>query len=54
MMPDLGRYAGEVMLAYGVSFGLMAGLIAWVWLRARASKRALEELETRMRKSKNG
>ncbi len=45
MMPDLGRYALEVSLAYIASLGLIGLLVLWVWLRGRAVRRALDELE---------
>lgn len=51
MIPDLGRYAFEVTLAYA---GSIAGLVALVWLsvlRSRRVRRALEEAEARW---KNG
>ncbi|QMU57433.1 MAG: heme exporter protein CcmD [Boseongicola sp.] len=41
-MPDLGRYAVEVGLAYGVSLGL---LIAIVWLSVAQSRRVREALK---------
>lgn len=44
-MPDLGRYALEVSMAYGASLTLLIGLALWVWLRGRAVRRALEEFE---------
>lgn len=47
MMPDLGRYAVEVTLAWAVSLGLLAGLIAWVWLRGRRVRAALDAIENR-------
>ncbi|QYX57905.1 heme exporter protein CcmD [Roseovarius sp. SCSIO 43702] len=49
MMPDLGKYAVEVMASYAVSLALIAGLV-WLSLhRARKARRALEEIETRRR-----
>lgn len=50
-MPDLGRYAFEVLLAYG---GSLAALIAIVWIsmvRARRIRETLEQAEARW---KNG
>ncbi len=44
-MPDLGKYAVEVLSAYGISLALLAGI---VWLsvrRSRAVKAALEKVE---------
>ncbi len=47
-MPDLGKYAGTVLSAYGVAILLIVGLIAvTVWRGARV-KRALEAQEARM------
>jgi heme exporter protein D len=48
-MPDLGRYAAEVLSAYGVSILLIAALVGWSFLRAGRVRRALEEAEARMR-----
>lgn len=47
MMPDLGRYALEVSLAYLASLGLLGGLVLWYWLRARAVRRSLDDVENR-------
>ncbi|KPQ06448.1 MAG: ABC-type heme export system membrane stabilizing component CcmD [Rhodobacteraceae bacterium HLUCCA12] len=47
MMPDLGRYAVEVTLAYAVSLALLATLVGWVWLRGRRVRRALADIEAR-------
>ncbi len=52
MMPDLGRYALEVTLAYVASLGLIGALAIWYWLRSRAVRRQLDEIETR--RGKNG
>ncbi len=52
MMPDLGAYAMEVSLAYLVSLGLIFGLAGVYWLRGRAVRRQLDEIETR--RGKNG
>lgn len=38
-MPDLGRYAGEVLLAYGASGAILGALIAVTLWQARAAKR---------------
>ena len=47
-MPDLGKYAVEVISAYAVSLGLL-GLLIWLSLRrARRTEAALREIETRM------
>jgi heme exporter protein D len=47
MMPDLGRYAVEVGLAYGVSLVLLAGLVSWVWWRGRQMRARLAAVEAR-------
>lgn len=52
MMPDLGAYAAEVSLAYLVSLGLICALAVGYWLRGRAVRRQLDEIETR--RGKNG
>ena len=46
-MPDLGKYAVEVGLAYGLSIGLIAVLVAVSVVQARKSKAALDEAEKR-------
>ncbi len=45
-MPDLGKYAIEVLSAYGVSLALMAGLLVLTLrrgARARADLRRIEK-----------
>ncbi|WP_425506289.1 heme exporter protein CcmD [Sulfitobacter maritimus] len=44
-MPELGKYAGEVLSAYAVSLLLLAGLVIVTLWRGRAARRALEETE---------
>ena len=47
MIPDLGKYAGTVMMAYGASVVLLLALVALTrWQGARV-KRALAEVEAR-------
>ncbi len=46
-MPDLGKYATEVLLAYGVSLALLALVIGVSWWRARRVRRALADVEAR-------
>ena len=48
-MPDLGQYTTEVLLAYAVSLGALAALIAWTWARARRIARALAQVEARQK-----
>lgn len=47
MMPELGPYAAEVGLAYAATGVLLVGLVAYVLIRARRVRRALDELESR-------
>ena len=47
MMPDLGRYAVEVLLAYGVSLALLLGVVVMSVRQARKAKEALDEAEER-------
>jgi heme exporter protein D len=50
-MPELGEYTGFVLWSYGISFALIAGLLALsFWQRGRV-KRALEEVEARQGKT---
>ncbi|PPB79993.1 heme exporter protein D [Albidovulum inexpectatum] len=50
-MPDLGKYAFEVLSAYAVSLLLLGGLI-WISLRQSARmRRRLEEQERRMNRN---
>ena len=46
-MPDLGKYSTEVLVAYGLSILLLAGLSLLTWLRSRKMRRALEAAEAR-------
>ena len=45
MMPDLGKYAGEVLSAYAVTLVLLAAMIAGILWRARTVKRRLAAAE---------
>lgn len=49
-MPDLGKYAFEVLTAYGVSLALIVGFVLVSLARSRRIKAQLEEVEGR----KNG
>ncbi len=44
-MPDLGKYAVEVLAAYGVTLVLLAGIVALSLYQARRSKRDLNRFE---------
>ena len=47
MIPDLGKYAVEVSLAYTVSIVLLGGIVLLSVRQARAAKAALDEAEKR-------
>ncbi|KKL77621.1 hypothetical protein LCGC14_2033040 [marine sediment metagenome] len=47
MIPDLGKYAAEVLAAYGLSFLLLGGLIGLTVQRSRRIRRELGEVERR-------
>ena len=42
-MPELGKYAAEVLAAYGATFLLLAGLVWATWARSIRVRRALEQ-----------
>ncbi len=44
-MPDLGKYAVEVLAAYGVSLGLLAALVAWTLIQGARMREALRKFE---------
>ena len=44
-MPDLGKYAAEVLLSYGVTIGLLVVLVFVSWRQSVAAKRELERLD---------
>ena len=47
MMPELGKYAGAVLGAYGAGLGLLLGIVVLsIWQGARM-KKALDEVERR-------
>ncbi|MCH2249608.1 MAG: heme exporter protein CcmD [Cognatishimia sp.] len=45
MMPELGKYAGEVLSSYAASLLLLAGLVIVSLRASRKAKAALEALE---------
>jgi heme exporter protein D len=47
MTLDLGPYAGFIVAAYGITFAVVAALIAWVIADHRVQTRVLADLETR-------
>jgi len=44
-MPDLGKYATEVLSAYGISIALLVLLVLAVWAKSHRAKKALDEVE---------
>lgn len=44
-MPDLGSYAFEILMSYGLSLGLLGGLIGLSLWQGRRVKAALERIE---------
>lgn len=46
-MPELGKYATEVLSAYGVTLGLIAVLVGVSVLQARQMRNRLREQEKR-------
>ena len=44
-MPDLGKYAFEVLTAYAASIAVLAVLVGLSLRRSRRVKRMLEEIE---------
>ena len=45
MMPDLGKYAVEVLSAYAASLLLLAALILLTLRRGRAARAELQQIE---------
>ncbi|WP_425091001.1 heme exporter protein CcmD [Tropicimonas sp. S265A] len=46
-MPDLGKYAFEVLTAYAVSLTLLGLLIGWTLLQGSRARQALRDYEAR-------
>lgn len=46
-MPELGKYAGAILSAWGVTLLLIAGIILLTWVQSRKAKRDLEAIEAR-------
>ena len=44
-MPDLGDYAFEILMSYGISIGLLLAIIGLSYVQSRRAKAALEEVE---------
>jgi heme exporter protein D len=45
MMPDLGKYAVEVLSAYGISLVLLLGITGLSWRRFRSVRSEMERVE---------
>ncbi len=45
MMPDLGKYAVEVLSAYAASLALLGGLLWLTLRRGKAARAALKSIE---------
>ena len=52
-MIDLGKYAADVLLAYGISLGLIVGLIGLSMYRAKRMKADLAAAESRIETRQN-
>ena len=48
-MPELGKYAGEILWSWAITLGLLGVLIVLTWVQARAAKRKHDEIEGRRR-----
>ncbi|MDO5758436.1 MAG: heme exporter protein CcmD [Rhodobacterales bacterium] len=51
MMPDLGKYAVEVLSSYGITMALLVVLVAASLLRARRMRHDLAAVEQRIRRN---
>lgn len=49
-MPDLGKYAVEVLSAYGVTIVLLVAIVGLSVMRERRVRRDLEDAEARNRR----
>lgn len=49
MMPDLGKYAGTVLGAYGAALALLVLLVVVTLWQGQRVKRALEAVESRVK-----
>lgn len=50
-MPDLGKYAAEVLSAYAVSLLLLAGFVVLTLRRGKIARTALEEAEAQVKQN---
>ena len=47
MMPDLGKYAGSVLSAYGASIVFLIAIVVLSVVQSRRAKAALKDVEDR-------
>jgi len=47
MIPDLGKYAGAVLAAYGASGVLLVGLVVISVVKGRRVRKQMQEIEER-------
>ena len=50
-MPDLGKYASEVLSAYGVSIVLIAALVVLSLWQSKRTKAELARIDARLRRA---
>jgi heme exporter protein D len=50
-MPELGKYAVEVLSAYAIAFVLIGGLIAATLIQGARARRDLSDIEKRKEQS---
>lgn len=46
-MPELGKYAGAILSAFGITLAVLLVVVVMSWLQARKAKRGLDEIEAR-------
>lgn len=51
MLPDLGKYAGTVLSAYGASLFLLMGLFFVTLLKGRRARATLKRVEAGQKKN---
>ncbi len=54
MMPELGKYAGSILAAYGVTLALLVLLVAFSALRGSQVRKALARLERETQGDRDG
>ena len=52
MIPDLGKYALEVTLAYGVSLFILAVMVLFVLRRAAKARATLTDIEAQIARTR--